>query len=147
MAVVLSQLGGGGLYDQRDQWNYPSLSTCGCVLSDNIYTQKCASWKLAESKVHSGQSLTLQRPKGMSLMFSESPRSSPPPSHLDRSVISDYTPRHLSQLVKSSYMFFFQLPRLPELVFSMHDFKVSGVWRAYRGFHGNGPGEPGPDLK
>ncbi|XP_023672389.1 epoxide hydrolase 4 [Paramormyrops kingsleyae] len=40
------------------------------------------------------------------------------------SVFADYTPRHLSQLVKSSYMFFFQLPRLPELVFSMHDFKA-----------------------
>ncbi|XP_029104846.1 epoxide hydrolase 4 [Scleropages formosus] len=40
------------------------------------------------------------------------------------SVFADYTPRHPSQLLKSSYMFLFQLPRLPELLFSIHDFKA-----------------------
>ncbi|CAB1324076.1 unnamed protein product [Coregonus sp. 'balchen'] len=40
------------------------------------------------------------------------------------SVFSDYALRHPSQLLKSSYFFFFQLPRFPELMLSINDFKA-----------------------
>ncbi|KAL2090350.1 hypothetical protein ACEWY4_015038 [Coilia grayii] len=40
------------------------------------------------------------------------------------SVLADYALRHPSQLLKSSHFFFFQLPRLPELMLSINDFKV-----------------------
>ncbi|MBN3293683.1 BRDT protein, partial [Polypterus senegalus] len=40
------------------------------------------------------------------------------------SAFIDYTLRHPSQLKKSSYFFFFQLPRLPELMLSINDFKA-----------------------
>ncbi|XP_041133229.1 epoxide hydrolase 4-like isoform X2 [Polyodon spathula] len=36
----------------------------------------------------------------------------------------DYTLRHPSQLVKSSYFFFFQLSRFPEFMFTIDDFKA-----------------------
>lgn len=36
----------------------------------------------------------------------------------------DYALRHPSQLLKSSHYFFFQLPRFPELMLSINDFKV-----------------------
>lgn len=36
----------------------------------------------------------------------------------------DYALRHPSQLLKSSHFFFFQLPRFPELMLSINDFKV-----------------------
>jgi len=37
----------------------------------------------------------------------------------------DYALRHPSQMLKSSYYFFFQLPHFPELMLSINDFKVS----------------------
>ncbi len=37
----------------------------------------------------------------------------------------DYALHHPSQMLKSSYYFFFQLPYLPELMLSINDFKVS----------------------
>ncbi|XP_014835490.1 PREDICTED: epoxide hydrolase 4 isoform X2 [Poecilia mexicana] len=40
------------------------------------------------------------------------------------SVFTDYALRHPSQLLKSSHFFFFQLPRFPELMLSINDFKV-----------------------
>ncbi|XP_034091498.1 epoxide hydrolase 4 [Gymnodraco acuticeps] len=40
------------------------------------------------------------------------------------SVFTDYALRHPSQLLKSSHFFFYQLPRFPELMFSINDFKV-----------------------
>lgn len=43
----------------------------------------------------------------------------------------DYTVRHPSQLLKSSHFFFFQLPRFPELMLSINDFKVG--WHAGQG--------------
>ncbi|KAL1022640.1 hypothetical protein UPYG_G00030380 [Umbra pygmaea] len=39
-------------------------------------------------------------------------------------VFTDYALRHPSQLLKSSYFFFFQLPRFPELMLSINDFKA-----------------------
>lgn len=40
------------------------------------------------------------------------------------SVFSDYILRSPSQLLKSGYIFFFQLPRLPELMLSINDFQT-----------------------
>ncbi|TMS20125.1 Epoxide hydrolase 4 [Larimichthys crocea] len=40
------------------------------------------------------------------------------------SVFTDYALRHPSQLLKSSHFFFFQLPRFPELMLSINDFKA-----------------------
>uniref|UniRef100_A0A3Q3WAE1 AB hydrolase-1 domain-containing protein n=1 Tax=Mola mola TaxID=94237 RepID=A0A3Q3WAE1_MOLML len=40
------------------------------------------------------------------------------------SVFTDYTLRHPSQLLKCSHFFFFQLPRFPELMLSINDFKA-----------------------
>ncbi|CAI5639027.1 epoxide hydrolase 4 isoform X2 [Oreochromis niloticus] len=40
------------------------------------------------------------------------------------SVFTDYALRHPSQLLKSSHYFFFQLPRFPELMLSINDFKA-----------------------
>ncbi|XP_076133429.1 epoxide hydrolase 4 [Alosa pseudoharengus] len=40
------------------------------------------------------------------------------------SVLQDYALRHPSQLLKSSHFFFFQLPRFPELMLSINDFKA-----------------------
>ncbi|MGH0161770.1 UNVERIFIED_CONTAM: hypothetical protein FKN15_077542 [Acipenser sinensis] len=37
---------------------------------------------------------------------------------------SDYTLHHPSQLMKSSYFFFFQLPQFPEFMFTINDFKA-----------------------
>nr|XP_060620409.1 epoxide hydrolase 3 [Anolis sagrei ordinatus]XP_060620411.1 epoxide hydrolase 3 [Anolis sagrei ordinatus] len=37
-------------------------------------------------------------------------------------VLAEYMPRHLSQLLKSEYMFLFQLPKLPEFLLSLDDF-------------------------
>ncbi|KAK6484325.1 epoxide hydrolase 4 [Huso huso] len=39
-------------------------------------------------------------------------------------VFTDYTLHHPSQLMKSSYFFFFQLPRFPEFMFTINDFKA-----------------------
>ncbi|XP_055497375.1 epoxide hydrolase 4 [Leucoraja erinacea] len=39
-------------------------------------------------------------------------------------VFSDYVMRHPSQLIKSSYFFFCQVPWLPEFALTMNDFKV-----------------------
>ncbi|TVK90588.1 Epoxide hydrolase 4 [Bagarius yarrelli] len=39
-------------------------------------------------------------------------------------VFADYALRHPSQMLKSSYFFFFQLPRFPELMLSINDFKA-----------------------
>lgn len=36
----------------------------------------------------------------------------------------DYALHHPSQMLKSSYYFFFQLPYFPELMLSINDFKV-----------------------
>ena len=43
------------------------------------------------------------------------------------SIFLDYALRHPSQLLKSSYFFFFQLSRFPELMLSINDFKVKHV--------------------
>lgn len=43
------------------------------------------------------------------------------------SMFLDYALRHPSQLLKSSYFFFFQLSRFPELMLSINDFKVKHV--------------------
>lgn len=40
------------------------------------------------------------------------------------SVLADYAVRHPSQLLKCSQFFFFQLPRFPELMLSINDFKA-----------------------
>ncbi|KAJ8375288.1 hypothetical protein SKAU_G00058680 [Synaphobranchus kaupii] len=40
------------------------------------------------------------------------------------SVFTDYSLRSPSQLLKSSHIFFYQLPRLPELMLSINDFKA-----------------------
>ncbi|KAF6721994.1 Epoxide hydrolase 4 [Oryzias melastigma] len=50
-------------------------------------------------------------------------------------VFTDYALRHPSQLLKCSHFFFFQLPRFPELMLSINDFKVVccvWVWAASR---------------
>ncbi|XP_056102210.1 epoxide hydrolase 4 [Rhinichthys klamathensis goyatoka] len=39
-------------------------------------------------------------------------------------VFTDYALRHPSQMLKSSYYFFFQLPHFPELMLSINDFKA-----------------------
>ncbi|XP_067829246.1 epoxide hydrolase 4-like [Heptranchias perlo] len=39
-------------------------------------------------------------------------------------VFQDYLTQHVSQLLKSSYIFFFQVPKLPELLMRMDDFEA-----------------------
>lgn len=39
--------------------------------------------------------------------------------------VSEYILRHPSQLIKSAYYFFFQMPWFPEFMFTVNDFKVS----------------------
>jgi len=39
--------------------------------------------------------------------------------------VSEYILRHPSQLIKSGYYFFFQMPWFPEFMFTVNDFKVS----------------------
>uniref|UniRef100_A0A8D2PJH6 Epoxide hydrolase 4 n=1 Tax=Zosterops lateralis melanops TaxID=1220523 RepID=A0A8D2PJH6_ZOSLA len=41
------------------------------------------------------------------------------------SVFTEYILRHPSQLIKSGYYFFFQMPWFPEFMFTLNDFKVS----------------------
>ncbi|XP_025917775.1 epoxide hydrolase 3-like [Apteryx rowi] len=41
-----------------------------------------------------------------------------------RAVMADFTARHPTQLLRSSYVFFFQLPWLPELLLSLGDFEL-----------------------
>ncbi|NXD88832.1 EPHX3 hydrolase, partial [Halcyon senegalensis] len=41
-----------------------------------------------------------------------------------RAVMADFTASHPSQLLRSSYIFLFQLPWLPELLLSLADFQV-----------------------
>uniref|UniRef100_A0A8C7A0C5 AB hydrolase-1 domain-containing protein n=1 Tax=Nothoprocta perdicaria TaxID=30464 RepID=A0A8C7A0C5_NOTPE len=45
-----------------------------------------------------------------------------------RAFIGDFAARHPSQLLRSSYVFLFQLPWLPELLLSMGDFEVRPRW-------------------
>ncbi|NWU46870.1 EPHX4 hydrolase, partial [Dromas ardeola] len=50
-----------------------------------------------------------------------------------RAVMEDFTTCHPSQLLRSSYIFFFQLPWLPELLLSLADFELlktilTGPW-------------------
>ncbi|XP_029473549.1 epoxide hydrolase 4 isoform X2 [Rhinatrema bivittatum] len=39
-------------------------------------------------------------------------------------VFTEYVLQHPSQLIKSGYYFFFQMPWLPEFMFTVHDFKL-----------------------
>uniref|UniRef100_A0A8D2PG59 Epoxide hydrolase 4 n=1 Tax=Zosterops lateralis melanops TaxID=1220523 RepID=A0A8D2PG59_ZOSLA len=41
------------------------------------------------------------------------------------SVFTEYILRHPSQLIKSGYYFFFQMPWFPEFMFTLNDFKVT----------------------
>ncbi|NXL68969.1 EPHX3 hydrolase, partial [Chordeiles acutipennis] len=54
-----------------------------------------------------------------------------------RGIMADFITCHPSQLLRSSYIFFFQLPWLPELIFSLADFEMvknilTGPWTGIR---------------
>ncbi|NXF72350.1 EPHX3 hydrolase, partial [Sclerurus mexicanus] len=54
-----------------------------------------------------------------------------------RGVMADFTTHHPSQLLRSSYIFLFQLPWLPELLLSLADFELvrtllTGPWTGIR---------------